>query len=192
MAFNPDQPRDEHGRWAATFSSDRKTAEREVNELHGKVLPAPLTEEEKKAVDSYVYGNYEAMNRGLRKEGRTSDKVSALDAVIAKTALPHDVVVYRGTGDTLGRKIYDQWKSGKRNIEFVDKGFVSTSAHKSVADSFSLFNRIEIRIPKGSKALPVYNGGEAEVILPRGSKFKVISATKTAASKRRITVELVQ
>lgn len=190
MAFNPDQPRDEHGRWQPTFSADRKTAEQEVHALHAKALKTPLTPEEHKAVEAYVRGNYEAMNGGLRK-GRTSDKVTALDAVIARTELPHDIVTYRGTGRELGQKIHDQWKAGKRDLVFEDKGFVSTSGHKSVADSFSLFHRMEIRIPKGSKALPVLGGGESEVILPRGSKFKVISSKKTAADKHRFTVELV-
>lgn len=192
MAFNPGQARDEHGRWIAGggFAKDRKTAELEVEALHRMVFGGGLSKEEKGAVDAYTYGNFEAMNRGLR-QGRTSDKVHELDKVFDRTSLPHDIVVHRGAGPELVKKIYDQYQSGKRDIEFEDKGFVSTSAHKAVAESFSRFDRMEIRIPKGSKAIPVLGGGEHEVILPRSSKFKVVSAKKTAGSKRILTVELV-
>lgn len=190
--FNPGQARDEHGRWitGGGFAKDRKTAELEVEALHRMVFGTPLSKDEKAAVDDYTYGNFEAMNRGLR-QGRTSDKVHALDKVFERASLPHDIVTHRGAGSELVKKIYEQYKDGKRDIAFGDKGFVSTSAHKTVAESFSRFDQMEIRIPKGSKAIPVLGGGEHEVILPRNSQFKVISAKKTAGSKRILTVELV-
>ena len=122
-------------------------------------------------------GNYnKRLNADLRSGkpvGTREDTVKALDAAIAKHSFNKDI----GVSAPLASKLTP-------GVVFKDKGYTSTSLDFSIADDFSGFDRgakglvMRIRVPAGRKAAPI-NGlssipDENEVLLPRGSSYKVI------------------
>lgn len=110
------------------------------------------------------------------KENATADRdIAALDKLMARSRLPEDVVVWRGAaladmGVPEGSAVGHTW---------VDPGFVSTSARRSVAenDFAQGENRALLRIltPAGTPALGFQGLGEAEVLLGRGLRFRVVA-----------------
>jgi len=64
--------------------------------------------------------------------------------------------------------------------KFVDHAYVSTSLDFDIAEGFSNGKVLSIRVPKGSKALPLgrLNRYEAEVLIDRGSRFKVLDVNR--------------
>jgi hypothetical protein len=190
-AFDPNQPRDKDGRWSeAGMSQQIDKVLPELYKLHEEAVGhAKFTADENAALNKYVSNQYISINKGLRA-GRESEITRQLDSAISKTALPRDVVVYRGIGDTLSKKIFDKWDpSNKKPIEFIDKAFVSTTARKDTAKKFSR-NVMEIRIPKGTSGMPVPNGNEYEIVLGREHKFRVVDVKRLITGKKFVA-ELV-
>jgi hypothetical protein len=81
---------------------------------------------------------------------------------------------------------------------FKDNGYVSTSTESGFGGN----TKIQIKVPAGAKVLKVgdHGGvqghGEHEFLLPRGSRFKVLSDTGPVGSNsygktRYVTVELI-
>jgi hypothetical protein len=100
--------------------------------------------------------------------------VTGLDEAIVGSEATHDVHLYRGVGTPS--------RYGLPGTIFHDLGFVSTSFDQNKAASFSKNKPgggiAHIYLRKGLKAL-VLNGlsehqSEAEVLLPRNSKFRVL------------------
>jgi hypothetical protein len=159
--------------------------------------PVDLTPEEQASI-TYYQGDkgFEAINGSLRKGNSPGEHAKRLSSAIGKHRLAQETVVYRGFGNTLSKKLADMWRDkepGDPPITFVDKGFVSTSSSKKVAESFSK-NTITIKLPKGSMALPVTdrkNAHEKEILIDRGTKFKITNMRKTAAGWKRFEVEIV-
>jgi ADP-ribosyltransferase exoenzyme len=112
---------------------------------------------------------------------QTRDEIKALDDAFAKaTPLPENVTVYRGVSDVTMLGDFTQGEV------LTDPGFLSTSLDKRVAGQFSDQEAgkgvvLELRIPAGTKAIPLSGaaGGDAqsELLLNRGSRFRVISKT---------------
>ena len=118
-----------------------------------------------------------------------TDVVSQLDIAFDTygVALPESVILYRGIGGTHSRA----FTSLGIGQEFVDKGFISTTASPRMAADFALRTLggiddsddgavIEIHAPKGTPVmLPDANmdRGESEVMLNRGTKFRVTNIT---------------
>lgn len=112
------------------------------------------------------------------------------EAYKSESPLDSKVTVFRGFGGELPKA----WESG---IMLQDSGFVSTSRSKEVAEEFASMQSdrngreavFEISIPKGARVLDIgANASELgskvtrgmaeaqkEVILPRGSWFKVVN-----------------
>jgi hypothetical protein len=92
-----------------------------------------------------------------------------------------DTTLYRGIDNAT---LLDSMEVGST---ITDKGFVSTTYSQDVAKGFSQDEEemtdtgavITIRVPKGRPAIDMQNiseaGDEEEVLLPRNSKFKVVS-----------------
>jgi len=150
----------------------------------GEVGYDPWAITPKIALQSYVTQGYAAINavlRGKRKSDESADKViKALDSLFDDAKpLDRDIEVYRGmTGNTAGKL---------RDLEvgatFSDAAFVSTSTDKTAADFFATGGHGDkagarvsfvIKVPKGTKAIEGEKQ-EAELILKRGVRFKVIS-----------------
>ena len=71
-----------------------------------------------------------------------------------------------------------------------DPRWTSTSTSLAVADRFGGGeNLIDLRVPKGTRAI-MTNAGEQEVVLPPGTKYRVIDV-HVEDGKRRITAEVV-
>jgi len=136
-----------------------------------------LSNSEITAVRQYTRGG--AINSHLR-DGTVSldtqkEQVAKLDSAIRKFTLPEDLVVYRSV------KGVSKLTAGQ---VVEDKGFVSTSTNRRYAsgDVHSRVTKARILLRAGQHAGPIGNPltdrpGEDEVLLPRGSKFRVVGKT---------------
>lgn len=135
-----------------------------------------LSKDERGSLLAYQIGSHPVNGPLHRGEAPHPNQASVdnLDSAITKGVAPKNMIVYRGSrsaGETLPPK-------------FQDKGFVSTSARKTVALDFASGhggtlgggNVVAIEVPKGSHiAWPGYvtdrNRMESEILLPRGGVF---------------------
>lgn len=144
-----------------------------------------LTSSQHKALNSYTGSGYTDINDGLRENkgdlaGISStyvkSKINRLDEVMAAYQSDAPIRVYRSVND------YVFPSTDVTGNVFTDHGFVSTSI--SPNHSWSGGTKISITVPKGSHmSYPLGIGasdhpGEHEVLLPRGTRFQVISDTK--------------
>lgn len=139
---------------------------------------------EKVAIKAYSEISYGAVNRYLRKgELPNSEaeryKVNAIlegvDNAMSRTALKSPVIVHRGLCES--PKCVKFFTGLKVGAEFEDKGFVSTSV-RPIAELKEKVN-LQILVPAGKQGfymgeLSRYTQDEAEFLLPRGSKFRVL------------------
>ena len=156
--------------------------------------------EQSEAITFYRGAGYDEINTYLRTGKvlgtdisgfipKTSDLISK--TIDAAPVLPGPIRTYRGVSggyaETLGK-----YKPG---TIYTDRGFTSTALTEDTAGYFAelrnnqQFLRIEIEIPAGTKGLDmtgfirardpktgvINNKGEAEWLLPTGSKFEVLS-----------------
>lgn len=153
-------------------------------------LPVTVTGAQRSAIDVYQGGEYGVVNGYLRKTPAGFDQtvpkasrelsndqtigetVKQIDAAMAKSKIPEDVLVYRGVvGDMprLGQKVRDP-------------AYQSTSLDEKVAEGFAGANgyKLEIEVPAGQHAVyvsGVMGGAEAEILLPRGTTLQVVKIT---------------
>lgn len=135
-------------------------------------------------VNKYTGSYYARINqylRGQRKE-LDSDTISIIDDVSKYIELSpkHEGISYRGI--VADRSIFDYFKSLKKNDIFIEKGFMSTSVDKLVADDFADGTQYKIIFEINGK-----NGvdtssisdiqEEKEVLFNKSSKF-IISKIK--------------
>lgn len=137
-----------------------------------------LSEAIKKSIAHYTDGSYSTLNKQLR-EGQPMDHATAtlaahMDAAIAKSRLTENCTLYRGIAKpqaffgpniTVGTVV-------------IDNGYLSTSKHASIAVNFSQGGMLAvIKMQKGDHAIDVagitYHSAEKEVVLGRGSMFKI-------------------
>jgi hypothetical protein len=153
-----------------------------------------LSDNERSSLKYYVGSGYTAINSYLRKGKEIYqvglDDIANLDAILGRASLQEAKVVYRGLDSERFDRTFGELKEGDI---ITDKGFVSTSEDKDVAKAFMMGSKeaggvAEIHVPKGYKAISVIEalskGGsgvyeaESEIILNRGSRFKVLSRDK--------------
>lgn len=158
-----------------------------AQQLHAAIV-TPLSSVELSAATGYTGNAYSAINRHLRKGEAASpnilQQITSLDSAVAKTAAKEDMVVLRG----VSKDAVSTWmqKNGLTEIKagatIIDHGFVSTTRKASTASAFGGHSSssgfgLKIRVPKGSKILPLksisHYAHEDEFLLPRGSKFKI-------------------
>lgn len=115
--------------------------------------------------------------------------VKHIDSIFGRApALPKDLILFRGLG--LGWHGDKPFAPGE---EFVDKGYVSTSASYEVARHFAVgmsdgeekASRRAVFVlylaRPGEKGILIDKENEDEVILPHGRRFKVMAAKNAAA-----------
>lgn len=195
MAYNPNEPRDEHGRWrdvhgiwrgpAGMPSGDkfvRSPFEYDKKSLSGlgtkASLSEPLTKEEINAIKDWSGMGFDGLNQDLRNPNKNSDhykelflpRISGLDGAMRKASLDQSVQVYRSMdGDFV--------KSIPINTKFRDLGFSATSELESAAKKFGWNEPVtfKIDIPKGFKAIPIrafsHSPHQEEILINRGTKF---------------------
>lgn len=207
--------REEHGKLenVSGYASRVKEA-LEGSDAHDALGKPAMKPEEKTAVQSYSGAGFVAVNGWLRtknlgKSGATAEQanqqVAHLDSVFAKAKpTTKSMNVYRGL---------DMGAALKPGSEFTDKAYVSTSSDPAVAGEFSYGTKsslVRVHVPAGSKAVSVANAmgedahsgedydplgesGEREVLLPRGSRFRVIGVGDMRAhGKAVVDVELIE
>lgn len=141
---------------------------------------AKLTTKEKESIsdytaDAYVKINGDKNTNGLRNPPPSEAMklhIANLDSAIAKSEAPINMLVHRGVN---GRAHMGDLKPGST---FGDQGYSSTSAVEGAAfKSKEVF--LHIAVPKGHPALSIEKHSnvedEKEILLPRGTKYRVLS-----------------
>jgi hypothetical protein len=120
-----------------------------------------------------------------------------LDAAIAAHQFDRDVTVYRTMSDPNGQFL----GAIEPGATFQDHGYVSTTADRNFLDDFyrgAAEDRVDliVTLPKGSSGAPMSKmstfASEKEVLLPRGSRFrvtKIVPARDGAPRQVHVTVE---
>lgn len=142
-----------------------------------------LNRDERWAISSYTGGAYQSINSRLREEKDLSsyeEHVELLDSSLSRGSFSKPLVTYRAV------RGLDEIQGYKVGSEIEDKGFVSTTLLRKVAEAHvrtmgaERGGIIEIRIPKGSRGAfvgfaPIGASNEFEVILPRNSNYRLVS-----------------
>jgi len=132
------------------------------------------------ALASYKGSGYSYINSSLREGKPPTSQALALDALMKPTTA--DAIVYRGHN-------VKYMNNMPPPPEFEELGFSSVSHNPAVSQSFSKGSNtiFRIRVPKGTPALQITQGGtsdealrnelgyEAEVVLARGTRYKYVS-----------------
>ncbi|PWT74189.1 MAG: hypothetical protein C5B60_07080 [Chloroflexi bacterium] len=143
-----------------------------VDALRKEAGARKLDAAQRQALDLYLYSSTE-MNADARR-GLDTVEGRALDAAIRQFATPRPLTVYRRVG---WHNLNEALKAhvGK---DFTEPGFMSTSLDPGL--TFKPGSYVEIRVPKGAAALPVGSMSphpdEAEILFPRGSRMRMVSA----------------
>jgi ADP-ribosyltransferase exoenzyme len=190
IAFHAFDNANEADKWGRAYAADWQKS---------------LTASEKDSFEYYQSTGYRSVNAGLRYGDKLDkddkDTIADLDKTLAKTSVDRNLITYRGFSS---QEIIDNFDRLRGTI-FPDKGFVSTSLDREIGDKFARWARedeqipiiAEIRVPKGSRG--AYMGGllklsEAELLLPRDTKFRVID-TKIDSDEigeiRRLVLEVI-
>lgn len=113
-------------------------------------------------------------------------RIAALDRVMDQSRTTEGIVAWRGVGGDAGLS------SLAVGDEFTDRGFVSTSLARSVAEgSFATDTLLRIRVGAGTPALSLAGLGEQEVLLGHGLRFKVVGRSTTKSGAVLLDVESV-
>lgn len=187
VKYSDDQPRDDHGRWTSggsyTSIDDIKDQERFLETMRSSWK---LPDDQRKAVQYYIGNGYDTINSYLRGQANDihsntgsllKNEVESIDKAIADSTLPRNLIVYRGIdlAEVVGNK---ELRVGSK---LSDRGFVSTSLNKNLAEWFARENSpmtynkpsvIQISVPKGTNGLRG-NMVDREILLPRGSTLEV-------------------
>lgn len=154
------------------------------------------TADARAALSSYVRDGHGPLNQALGDGVALSDELATMrdaldDAIARQDPIKQDTMLFRG--NPFGNSDLDNAAEGD---EFRFPTFVSTSASESVSESFAGHHGgwlMEIRAPAGSRGIVPeshvsVDWPEREVVLPRGSKFRVVSVDR---SIQRIRLELI-
>jgi hypothetical protein len=170
-----------------------------------------LTDKEEFEMKDWTGDRYELINNYLRngdpKDGfineageelfhtTTIGSIKVLDGMMAKARLPEALTVYRGVS------LLSWQKMGlTEGTMFSDAGYMSASlrtqiAGRAVGQTENL-GLLEIRLPKGAKAISTapYAGvfqNEAEIMINRKAKFKVLSVSANGTWGHKAVLEYV-
>ncbi len=205
-------PINEFKKWAEGFTS--KYSE---DPIIAHTLSLVKNEQEAFAFRKYTAGDYVAINKKLigyditsedipttrRNDFNFDESLKQMDDVMSKASFPEEKIVYSGLGEK-ATKFLDEVCPPKicgEGNEFELKGFTSTSLSKDTTKTFRHDKNtlLEIKIMKGCKALSLEPISafptEKEVLLNRGSSFKVIGSRMEgmhAGRHRILTVEMMK
>ena len=160
----------------------------EARDSEEKLSPAIV-----KSIEGYTDGAYGALNSRLR-QGQPLSSTQAtlaanLDKAIAKHRMAQTTTVYRGIKEPA--KFFGP--TVLLGTVVIDNGFISTSKASSTAIKFTGEGGMvaKITVQKGASAIDVstlsLHSHETEVLLPRGSMFKVV-----AINGKEVELEYVQ
>lgn len=168
-------------------------------------VPEPQQRDLLLGVLAYSGGTHDDINAVLRGGAVRGSRSSAeadikkVDMAMSHSPLSHDVVTYRGIQD--GRAVFgDAWEGDMTGVRFREPAYSSTTADRRIVDDF-IDNRdpapteMRIHVPAGTNAINISGYGddhtdEAELLLDRGTSFRVISDT-TGRGRRLLDVEVI-
>lgn len=173
-------PNPHGGEWVASPLTSARGSMEAAGDLDAQKAVARYTQSGYGLINGHLRGNWiQETSRDLEEVQKF---INDLDGAFKNhgTTLTKDLTVYRGVREK--NLVYGGLD--KPDIEFrfdfspgdvfEDKGYASTS----VDNAFHRDVLIEIIIPKGTRVLSLIDSAEKEVLLPRGSRFEVISRTK--------------
>lgn len=146
--------------------------------------PNGLPVEQTAVVGDYVDGSWinqdlrDGMDLSMSEPGmghlgirNGEDYARELDSAIEQYTVNEDMTVYRGM-------FFDDFGDLQPGDQIVDRGYMSTSVDPAVASGFA-YDRMEIRIPGGTNALPAskFNplyAEQKELLLGRGAVLQVV------------------
>lgn len=174
---------------------------------HPTKYTGPFPSGGKGAIKYYTGSGYTSINGYLRtgkvnddlpseyQEQQLTKHIEALDKVFdVMPPTTQSLIVRRGSNH--GEKLFGKYVGGAVGKVFKDNGFVSTSTN----GGFGGDTKIQIHVPAGAKVLKVGDYGgkfkhdETEFLLPRGSRFRVLSDTEEQSGYtkfRKIQLELI-
>jgi hypothetical protein len=165
---------------AAKLAEESKAASAKINKIATE--SEELGQDLQTAIKAYTDGSYSKLNAALRA-GKPMDAAQAtlaahLDTAIRKSKIKEDITTYRGVKEPA--KFFGE--NVKIGTVIVDNGYISTSKNPSTGHGWSGDGLVaKIKLPKGSSALDVspmsLHSSEAEVLLPRGSMFKIVGVS---------------
>jgi len=159
-----------------------------------------LPRDQREVIGDYTGSLYREMNSGLRSgaalPAQMQTRVVSLDAAIAGSSIPEDLIAYRGLSASA-----DRFKVG---TVYRDNGFGSWTGERSTGAAYAAragvpeqtLMRMQMR--KGERALYIGDFGgafEQEILLPRGSTYRVLSVEEGVpinklTKARVVTVEI--
>lgn len=163
--------------------TDHHTTIEVERDLYKTMLTKPETGAEKTSIGVYSGNGYSAINGYLRgtnpASALTKQNIGNIDAVLARSRMPEDTVVYRGIKPPFSKEIL----AAKVGSTISDPGYVSTSLKGDTSKAFATPEGVVLKmlLPKGNSAYVMNGRGashypkEHEVLLPRGSRFRVKS-----------------
>jgi len=188
LKYSPDQERDERGRFASGSSTENHPT---GNFSQLPTLSTTVSQKETTNLAAYIGVGYYGLNSALRSNQELGtglpEMKSAMDSLMDKVPpLEQSETVYRGVSGDIATKLVD----APIGTIITDKGYVSTSRDKELAQDFMTVGNSDnqtralmaITLPEGTKALDVSKfylnnpnmSLEKELILPRGSQFQII------------------
>lgn len=123
------------------------------------------------------------------KAAATADRhIAALDKAMEQSPLPSEAILWRGIRPTdIGLPDGDA-----TGFEWTDAAYVGTAGKREIAEnSFAQGALLRISAPSGTRAIGIQGGGEHEVLLDRGQRFRVVAERRTPSGGRELDVEIV-
>jgi hypothetical protein len=149
-----------------------------------------FSKEEYGGLYRYRGPSYSAINNALRGHvldeapPEIRDDIAGMDAAMARSQLPGDVVALRGLSSSQ-RLFGDRLQRNMTGLEWAEDAFVSTTTSRVWADRFAAVDHakthptsvvMRILVPSGTGAIELSGDtgeGEAELLLQRGLKMRV-------------------
>lgn len=172
-----------------------------INNMDGKGAPAGS----KGSLYNYTGSGYDAVNSklnslppGAKKTGSTS--ISNIDKGMEASPAPEqDLILYRGFKDPHGVFSSGKWNDvNVAGMEWSQRSYSSTSGQLSTAQSFAGYSGVVMRVivpkemqVKGINAKGGQHPGEAEIILQRGLRYRVVADHGKHGNTRYIDVMVV-
>ena len=170
----------------------------------------PTVDQANASVTQYQGGAYYDINDALRNDDvdrlppATQGFIDGLDALMATNKTESNVVVYRGI--TRADRVFGPaWSQDGDNagLEWTDNAFVSTTAKSDLTQRFisssPLSNSVKMRVlvPAGTSVVVpdrenAWDRTESEVLLNRGSRFRIVRDYVDDTGARSLDVEVVR
>lgn len=181
LAFDPDQARDENGRWAAYGAHIEKTTEKgsewrtkeaqapwkKFVDEHPKASTIAPPDQVMRAVEGYKSWAFVKINKSLR-EGNPMPEAQLLVDMARSEKLPAGLTLHRGMS---GEKVYKALLNAK---EINDRAVMSFTTDKKIANQFSKSQDpkfkvfMTIKTSANTRGLRLPNARESEHLLAPG------------------------